>query len=138
VLWEIALMIRLFGLLQKISFMKITAYDLHQEYMREFNPSDFPCPVCRTKHPGWKKHATYDRYIISFENGKSISYLVLIIRYKCSSCGHTHALLPEFLVPYRSYSLLFILSVLKDYFSKSITIEKICEKYDISASTIYA
>jgi hypothetical protein len=138
VLWEIALMIRFFGLLQKINFLKITAYDLYQTYIREFNPTKFPCPVCRTKYPGWKRHATYERYIISFENGKSLAYLVLIIRYRCSSCGHTYALLPEFLVPYRSYSILFILSVLKDYFSKSLTIEKICEKYGVSVSTIYA
>ncbi|HBK52428.1 DUF6431 domain-containing protein, partial [Syntrophomonas wolfei] len=60
--------------------------------------------------------------------------MVIIIRYKCDSCGHTHALLPEFLIPYRSYSLLFILAVLKDY---CLTIEKISEKYGIAASTIY-
>jgi hypothetical protein len=117
--------------------LKITAYDLYKEYTQEFNPSEFPCPFCRTKHPGWKRHATYERYIISFENGASITYQVIIIRYRCSSCNHTHALLPEFLVPYRSYSILFILSVLKDYFSKSLTLEKISEKYGVSVSTVY-
>ena len=131
-------MIRFFGLLQKLNFLKITAYDLYKAYTRDFNPHRFSCPFCRTKHPGWKRHATYERYIISFENGKSVTYQVIIVRYRCSSCEHTHALLPEFLIPYRSYSILFILSVLKCYFSKSLTIEKICEKYSISVSTVYS
>lgn len=130
-------MIRFFGFLREINFSKITAYELYQAYTKKINPSKVPCPICRTKHPDWKKHATYERYIIYFENGKSINYLVIIIRYRCDSCGHTHALLPEFLVPYRSYSIFFILSVLKEYFAKSLTIEKISEKYGVSASTIY-
>ena len=130
-------MIQFFGFLRKINFLKVTAYELYQAYTSKFNPSKFPCPICRTKHPDWKKHATYERYIISFENGKTINCQVIIIRYRCASCGHTHALLPEFLIPYRSYSILFIISVLKDYFAKSLTIEKISEKYGISASTIY-
>jgi transposase-like protein len=130
-------MLRFFGLLQKINFPKVTAYELYQAYTRKFNPFKFPCPVCRNKYPDWKRHDTYERYIITFEKGQRIHYLVIIIRYKCDSCGHTHALLPEFLIPYRSYSLLFILAVLKDYFAKSLTIEKISEKYGIAASTIY-
>jgi|UPI0005CBD44E hypothetical protein len=31
--------------------------------IKRFDPSKFPCPVCRTKHPDWKRHATYERYI---------------------------------------------------------------------------
>ena len=137
-LWEVIRMIRFFNLLRKFKCLKITSYDMYLKYIRDFNPCEFSCPVCRAKHPGWKRHDDYGRYIISFENGKSIVYHVEIIRYECSSCGHTHALLPEFLVPYRSYSIFFILSVLKEYFSKSLTILKICEKYDISVSTLYS
>lgn len=131
-------LIRFFGLMQKISLLGIKASDLYQTYIKGFNPTIFSCPICRTKHPSWKRHATYERYIISFEKGESVTYQVLIIRYICSCCEHTHAMLPEFLVPYRSYSILFILSVLKDYFSKNLTIEKICVKYGISVSTIYS
>lgn len=131
-------MIRFFGLLKKISILKITAYDLYQTYIRDFNPSNFLCPFCMTKYPDWKKHTTYERYIISFEGGEVIDHQVTIIRYSCSSCKHTHALLPEILIPYRSYNIFFILSALKDYFSKSMTLEKICEKYGVSVSTIYS
>ena len=131
-------MIRFFGLLKRLDFLKITAYDLYNMFKSRFNPSKFPCPYCQTKHPGWKQHATYLRYLLSFENGKSVTYTLTIIRYKCSSCKHTHAVLPEIIIPYRSYSIILILLVMKDYYTKSLTIEKICEKYDISVSTLYS
>ncbi|MDP4177180.1 MAG: DUF6431 domain-containing protein [Bacillota bacterium] len=96
------------------------------------------CPFCKTKHPNWSRHAVYQCYFVSFEHGNTISHIVTIKRYKCSSCGHTHAILPESLIPYQSYSFLFIIAVLRDYFAKSLTVERICEKYNISISTLYA
>jgi len=107
-------------------------------YVRSFNPYDFPCPKCSCKFPNWRRHDHYPRYIIAFEKGKSKTYDVAIERYSCSSCDHTHAVIPEFLVPYRSYSLFFILSVMKEYFTKSLTVVKMCEKYNIAISTFYS
>jgi len=46
--------------------------------------------------------------------------------------------LPEFIIPFQSYSLFFVLTVLKDYFGGSLTVEDICTKYDISVSTLYS
>lgn len=130
-------MIRFFKLLKKLHYHQITEYDMYMSYVKSFNASEFPCPLCHTKYPGWTRHDNYERYIIAFEKGKSITYGVEIERYKCSSCGHTHAIIPEFLIPYRSYSLFFILTVLKEYFKKSLTVMKICEKYGIAVSTLY-
>lgn len=106
--------------------------------MAEFRPHNHKCPSCRTEHPDWKRHAVYERYLISFENGHTLTYQVSVTRYKCSSCGHTHAVLPELLIPYKSYSLLFILSVMRDYFIGALTVEGICAKYTISVSTLYS
>lgn len=41
------------------------------------------------------------------------------------------------LIPYSSYSIRFVLTVLKDYFFTH-TVEKICEMYQIAHSTLYA
>ena len=106
--------------------------------MAEFHPHDYKCPFCPAEYPDWKKHAVYDRYLISFENGITITYRITITRYRCQSCGHTHAILPELIIPYQSYSLLFIIAVMRDYFIGSLTIESICIKYDISVSTLYS
>ena len=130
-------MIRGFGLFRKLNFKNLSAEDLFNKYMAEFKPVEHSCPWCSTKDPDWKRHAVYDRWLISFENGGIVTYRIEIRRYKCSSCGHTHAILPESIIPYQSYSFLFIISVMRDYYTRSLTVEGICAKYGISVSTLY-
>lgn len=127
-------MIRVFRLFCKLN---ISIKELFLKFMAGFNPHEHKCPFCSARHPDWKKHGLYSRYIISFENGHTICHQINIIRYRCSSCGHTHAVLPDIIIPYQSYSLNFIIAVLQDYFSHSLTIAGICSKYDISVSTLY-
>ena len=59
-----------------------------------------------------------------------------IPRVQCT-CGKSHALLPDFIVPYLSYSLPTILHILSDYFTRRLTIRGICEKYLVSPPLIY-
>ena len=72
----------------------------------------------------------YGRYLIGIEAGEPSVHTVRIKRYRCISCRHTHALLSSCLVPYRSYSLRFILTVLYHYFCKRGTVEQICRLTD--------
>lgn len=97
-----------------------------------------PCPYCGAKHPQWSAFASYKRYLISFEKGIPVTYQIKISRIICSSCRHTHAILPEIIIPYGSYSLIFILTVLRDYYLTHMTIQELCDKYLIAASTLYA
>lgn len=110
--------------------------------MNDFTSDKIPfiklsCPHCGAKRPYWSYHDSYDRYLISYENKTVITDIVSITRIKCSSCKHTHALLPEIIVPYSSHGLLFILAVMREYFSK-VKISDICEKYQISVATLYS
>lgn len=98
----------------------------------------FPCPFCGTKHPHWSEFASYERDLISFEKGFPVTYRIVVSRIICSSCGHTHAILPEIIIPYGSYSLIFILTVLRDYYLSHMTIQALCDKYLIATSTLYA
>ena len=68
----------------------------------------------------------------------AVTYRLKIARYKCSSCGHTHAILPESIIPYQSYSFLFIIAVMRDYYTRILTVVNICDKYNISTSTLYS
>ncbi len=52
-------------------------------------------------------------------------------------CGHTHAILPDHIVPYSTYSLPFILRVLGEYFLGLRGVEQLCRRYAISASMLY-
>lgn len=132
------IMIRVFKQFFKINYKILTALDFFNASIKKINIYDYACPFCHTKHPDWKRHADYERQLIAFENGQVVCHRVIIIRYKCDSCGHTHAILPESIIPYQSYSFLFILAVLNDYFLKSLTVEAICDKYSIPASTLYS
>jgi len=98
---------------------------------------DFPCPRCSSRHPRWSFFENYERYLISNENNKKIEYIVTVPRYKCFSCNHTHAILPEIVIPYSSYSLLFVLHVLRDRYDHELTVDTICQKYNISIRTFY-
>ena len=52
-------------------------------------------------------------------------------------CGKTHALIPDNLIPYSSYSLRFILFLLWKFSICSCTVTQFCNKWCIAISTIY-
>ena len=131
-------MIRVFHLFCKINSKNLSAEDLFNKFMAEFDPRKHSCPWCNTKSPDWKYHADYERWLISFEGGVAVTYRLEILRYKCPSCGHTHAILPESIIPYQSYSFLFIIAVMRDYYTRILTVANICDKYNISTSTLYS
>lgn len=98
--------------------------------------TDGICPACHalsSKSP----FASYTRYLVEWEDGRPVCHEVAIQRFRCSSCGHTHALLSSALVPYSSYSLRFILLVLRDYFVARARVQSICEHAGIAVSTFY-
>lgn len=131
------IMIRLFSVFGKLNFKTLSIKQIFLAAMEDFSAGTLLCPNCGAKHPIWTYHDSYERYLISYENGSIITNIIDITRIICSSCNSTHAVLPEIIIPYSSYSLLFVLSVLKDYFMPNTTISSLCEKYDISVSTLY-
>ncbi len=130
-------MIRGFSLLCKINFNHYSTLDLFYCCMSMINVHDYPCPRCGTKHPSWEKHGSYERYLIGFKRGAVICNTVNATRLMCQSCGSTHAILPEFVIPFKSYNLLFVLAVMKDHFISPLTVGQLCAKYEIAASTLY-
>jgi hypothetical protein len=135
-------MIRLFTVFCKLNLKTLSVKDLFLESMKDFSSDKLPfiklgCPCCGAKTPIWSYHDSYPRYLISFENELTITYTIDITRIICSSCQHAHAILPEIIIPYSSYSLPFILNVLKDYFLSKMTVKTICEKYQTSVSMLY-
>lgn len=85
-------------------------------FMESFNPARETCPCCHT-HGTCRAHAHYSRYLIGLADGKPVCRRVSILRVFCTSCRHTHAILPDFIVPFRQFSLPFILKVLIEYFT---------------------
>lgn len=94
------------------------------------------CPACGSRG-NCAAHASYTRSLIEYERGKVVYHRVKIRRVRCGSCGHTHAILPDDIIPYTTYSLLFILRVLAGHFLGMGTVEQLCKRYAITPSMLY-
>jgi len=95
------------------------------------------CPSCGAKGC-CREHDNYYRLLITIEFGKRKKHYIEIPRIFCESCGTTHAILPDVLIPYRSYSLRFILFILAQYLQRDCTVEVFCEHWDIAIATLYS
>lgn len=103
--------------------------------MSSYRPELDTCPWCGAKGD-CSVHAYYGRGLADFINGQPARHDITITRVVCS-CGHTHAILPDIIIPYSGYGLFFILRVLAEYFLRLFTIEKLCERFHITAKQFY-
>ena len=99
--------------------------------MEHFQPELETCPVCGSTG-NCHIHDYYGRSIIDFQNGRKQKEDLCIMHVFCESCEHAHAILPDVIVPYSSYSLLFILFILGEYFAGLRTVEQLCERFGVS------
>lgn len=99
-------------------------------------PEAETCPVCHSAG-NLRVHCYYKRTLTDFIAGQTVSHEITVMRVVCDSCGSTHAILPDFIIPYCSYSLFFILRVLGEYFFHLRTIEKLCERFSITVKQLY-
>ncbi len=130
------LCVRAFLLLCKLNSYKLSDKALFDAFMSKIDLSHMACPSCGSKG----RHilySSYERSMISLEEGERRDLVVTIPRIRCS-CGHTHAVLPDVLIPYGSYSLRFILTVLFCYLTRHVTVEELCSKFQIVKSTLYS
>lgn len=104
---------------------------------------DKPCPAGRETCPACGasgdcvEHESYSRTVIDFVSDEVCPRHIWVTRVKCSSCGHTHAILFDPVIPYTRYSLLFILRVLYAYFCQGRSLSGIYSSFGICARTFY-
>ena len=92
------------------------------------------CPHCGKKDTG--KARKYTRWVTDITGGQVTEKLIKTKRYECG-CGKTHVVIPALIVLYASHSLRFIIAVLYDYYCTKLTVCMVCDKYGISARTLY-
>lgn len=86
--------------------------EILKEYRENFNFNDIECPKCGSdNYIFW---GGYDRNIYYIDDDKILHDIVYIKRIMCKDCGKTHALLPEYIVPYMQALLDVILSAIND------------------------
>jgi len=104
--------------------------------MKDYNINIAPCPGCGSKgHLSF--HDTYDHHLTDYYNGQVQEGSAQMRMVFCSSCGHTHSILPDLFVPHKSYSILFIMLVLRASLLRKESVQALCSRYDISVSTYY-
>jgi transposase-like protein/ribosomal protein S27AE len=130
-------MIRFFATLCKSLSEKLSDVALFKEATDVFRHYDEKCPRCGASGK-LSPYGSYFRGLVSYKDGMIVESRVSPLRFECASCGATHALLPDILIPYSPYSLRFKLTVLTAYFEKDMTVAKICECFRIAASTLYS
>lgn len=131
------LMIRNFQLFCNLNRIHRSDFSILTDSLSAINFPSLICPVCQATH-SCSPHAHYFRDFICFEDNTVKIHCVRIPRVFCSSCNHTHAVLPACLIPHASYSLFFILTVLRSYFLRCTTTASLCQRFSISPSTLYA
>ena len=130
-------MLRLFTILFNFDLNTLpTALSLFEAVYNGFNIYKEHCPGCKAKGC-LKKHDKYLHSLVDYYNNSLHESQVEIYTVLCSSCGGTFAVLPDILVPHKSYSILFIMKVLKAYFFRKETVEALCSRFGISVSTLY-
>jgi transposase-like protein len=129
-------MIRLFTALCKHILENLPDGRLFLEAVAGFRHHGAKCPRCGATGK-LSPHGAYFRNLVSFEDNQPLDQRVSPPRFKCASCGATHALLPDVSTPYSQYSLRFKLAVLIAYFERATTVVAICERFGIAVSTLY-
>lgn len=104
--------------------------------MDAFRPEKEVCPACGASQ-SCHFHASYDRNLIDFVSGCPVYHSIRISRVICSGCGHSHSILPDLIIPYSTYGLLFILRVIAEYLTGIHTVEQLCARFGISHSMLY-
>lgn len=104
--------------------------------MSSYRPELDTCPFCGASH-NCSFHASYERNLIDFISGRPVYHRICVHRVICSNCGHTHAILPDMIIPYSTYGIFFILRVVAEYLLHSGSVESICSRFSITHSMLY-
>lgn len=92
------------------------------------------CPCCHAKNK-LIKYGKYERNISILVDDNVENYRVSVQRVICNSCNHTHALLPNFIVPYKIMALFSIAQIVQRASISSAY--KLAEAINLSVQMIY-
>lgn len=71
-----------------------TKINNYNDFIANLEVKTIKCPNCNLSD--MERHGYYKRYI----NISGKKYYIRILRVRCKICGHTHAVLPDFVIPY--------------------------------------
>ena len=123
------------SLYHSLASLRISDADLVRHALKSLSPKRMRCTSCG-RVGNLKPCSHYNRYCIHAVNGRRIEETVSIPLLVCSGCGASHAVLPNTLIPFGSYSVRFVLTVLHAFASRRCTVTDFCDQWQLSQSTI--
>lgn len=112
--------------------LKKTTHDCILGYENTLNFNNLVCPYCESRE--LVSYGSYQRNVISFGEDHLIARLLTVKRVYCKSCKTTHALLPDFIIPYKQYSMPLIITIIT--YLKEHTLLKTEEYFNININVI--
>lgn len=107
-----------------VTYLGSSVKDYQENFFHTVAQQKWPCPICGEY---LCNHGYYTRTAIS-EDG---SDLISILRGRCRYCGKTHAILPDFVAPYRRYLMPVISQTIEEITEKEIPPEQVSGLQDI-------
>lgn len=96
------------------------------------------CPSCHAPFSSFRRNGSYKRHLVCYHDGHVCDQLIRVRSVLCSSCNSSHALLISVIIPYSSYSLGFLISLLYARLTRKFpSVLSLCAHFDISESTYY-
>lgn len=105
-----------------------------QSLMPTFSDIENKCPYCKCKDT-LIKYGHYKRNLSILEGNSIENYVVSVQRVSCKGCGKTHALLPNFIVPYIIMACFSITQIVTEAMKSSAY--KLYDTIGISFQLIY-
>jgi len=108
-----------------VTYLGASVKEYLENYLNFLEENQWYCPVCSAK---MSFHGWYRRKIITLDGTIT---RIPIARYRCPNCRKTHAILPDFVAPYRHYSQVLIAAVVEEVVSKQVPPERVEGNQDI-------
>lgn len=110
--------------------------DMYTQFILTLNLFHLECNHCHCRGE-CIRHGYYTRGYILEPDDLVKGARIRILRVKCKHCGKTHAVLPEEIVPYSSYTSTFIGAALDRHYTDGQTVEAVCDAMEIEPVLLY-
>lgn len=102
-----------------------------EKYEEMINVPNCKCPNCSGSE--FIYYGTYERNVLYVDKtGKIVEKRIKIKRIKCKECGMTHAIIPDFVVPYKQHVLELMNEVLEIKIVDGVSDQEIEEKFGVT------
>ncbi|WP_227762494.1 DUF6431 domain-containing protein [Zhaonella formicivorans] len=108
-----------------VTYLGTSVKEYLEKHLHILGQKQWFCPLCQTKMAA---HGQYLRKLITADETVA---RIPIARFRCGNCRRTHAILPDFISPYRHYSMDIIAPAVEEVVDDQVPPERVQGGQDI-------